>query len=105
MKLASYLLESNKSYAKPYLFLFDEPTTGLHMQDIDTLITVLRRLVEAGHGVLVIEHHLQLIAAADYVVELGPEGGNAGGELVFSGTQQEFRACTTSPTAACLPSA
>ncbi len=103
MKLASYLLESNKALAKPYLFMFDEPTTGLHMQDIDTLITVLQRLVDAGHGVLVIEHHLQLIAAADYVVELGPEGGDAGGELVFAGTQTDFRACTASPTAQCLP--
>jgi excinuclease ABC subunit A len=108
MKLATFLLESidangdiKRLTKKPLCLLFDEPTTGLHMQDIDTLIGVLNTLVEAGHSVVVVEHHLQLIAAADYVVELGPEGGNRGGHIVFEGTQKDFRQADT-VTSQCL---
>ena len=68
------------------LFLFDEPTTGLHFEDIAKLLRAFRRLVEAGNSLLVIEHNLDVIAAADWIIDLGPEGGEAGGELVCSGT-------------------
>lgn len=67
------------------LFLFEEPTIGLHSKDVETLINCLRQLVSAGHTVIVIEHHPQLISAADYVIDLGPEAGEAGGEVVYAG--------------------
>jgi excinuclease ABC subunit A len=84
---------------KPRLFLFDEPTTGLHMADIDLLHQTLRRLIERGDGVVVIEHSLDLIARADWVVDLGPGGGEHGGALLFSGPRQRFLEQTESPTA------
>ncbi len=74
------------------LFLFDEPTTGLHSSDVDQLIKTFRDLIERGNSVVVIEHNLQLIEAADYVIDLGPEGGDAGGEVVAAGTPQEISA-------------
>ncbi|TNF22739.1 MAG: excinuclease ABC subunit UvrA [Deltaproteobacteria bacterium] len=78
------------------LFLLDEPTTGLHLADVDRLVDNLRQLTAAGHTVVVIEHHLDVIAAADHVIDLGPEGGDRGGELVFSGPPA---ALTRAPTA------
>jgi excinuclease ABC subunit A len=71
------------------LYILDEPTTGLHLADISRLLDSLNRLVEAGNSVLVIEHHLDVIKTADYVIELGPEGGKAGGQIVCQGTPEE----------------
>jgi excinuclease ABC subunit A len=93
LKLAGYLAESRKrrkNAAGPGLFLFDEPTTGLHFDDIAVLLQALRSLIEAGHSVLVIEHNLDVIAAADHLIDLGPEGGEQGGRIVFTGSPAEL---------------
>ena len=84
------------------LFLFDEPTTGLHFEDIAKLLRSFRRLVEAGNSVLVIEHNLDVIAACDWIIDLGPEGGEAGGEVVFMGTPEQIRKDTRSHTGVAL---
>jgi excinuclease ABC subunit A len=84
LKLAAHLVDAR--YKKNYLMLFDEPTTGLHLADLHVLIGVLNRLVDAGHSLLVIEHNLELIRHADYVIDLGPEGGDKGGHIVAQGT-------------------
>jgi excinuclease ABC subunit A len=73
-----------------YLYILDEPTVGLHFVDVQALLGILNRLVEAGNTVLVIEHNLDLIRAADWIVDLGPEGGGRGGEIVFEGTPEEI---------------
>ena len=67
----------------------DEPTTGLHSEDVRKLIEVLQRLVEGGNTVIVIEHNLDLIKTADYIIDLGPEGGDCGGEIIAAGTPEE----------------
>ena len=88
--------------ARGTLFLFDEPTTGLHFDDIAKLMRALRKLLEAGHSLIVIEHNLDVIRAADWVIDLGPEGGDGGGTLVFAGPPEELRQHPSSHTAAAL---
>lgn len=88
--------------ARPTLYVLDEPTVGLHMADVERLVRVLHRLVDAGHSVLVIEHNLDLIAEADWVLDLGPEGGEAGGRVVAEGPPQEIAKSEDSHTATAL---
>ena len=84
------------------LFLFDEPTTGLHFEDIAKLLKALRKLLDAGHSLVVIEHNLDLIRAADWLIDMGPEGGDAGGEIVAAGTTADLMACPASHTGRAL---
>ena len=79
-------------------YILDEPTTGLHFEDVRQLIDVLQRLVDAGNTVLVIEHNLDVIKVADRIIDLGPEGGSGGGRIVVSGTPEQVAACPESYT-------
>ncbi len=88
VKIATEL--SKLQRAKHTLYILDEPTTGLHLADVERLLESLNKLVDAGHTVLLIEHHLDVIKTADYVIDLGPEGGHAGGEIVAIGTPEEI---------------
>ncbi|HXU30142.1 MAG TPA: excinuclease ABC subunit UvrA [Thermoanaerobaculia bacterium] len=97
LKLASFL--DRPAAEGKRLFLFDEPTTGLHLADIDLLYRTLRRLVRRGDGVIVVEHSSDLIARADWIVDLGPGGGSRGGELLFSGPLEGFLDHAAGPTA------
>src|SRR6056300_950868 len=80
------------------IYILDEPTTGLHFDDISRLLSVLQRLVESGNSVVIIEHNLDVIKTADHVVDLGPEGGSRGGEVVVSGTPEDVARCARSYT-------
>ena len=102
IKLAKYLQKRPKGRGEHSLFLLDEPTTGLHQADVQKLVTSLHRLVDLGHSVVVIEHNLDLIAVADHVIEMGPEGGALGGYLVVSGTPADLRAAKDSHTGEAL---
>lgn len=87
VKLAAELGKSSTGHT---LYLLDEPTTGLHFADIHNLLNVLQRLCDLGNTVIVIEHNLDVIKIADYIIDLGPEGGQAGGEIIAAGTPQEI---------------
>jgi excinuclease ABC subunit A len=95
VKLASEL--QRRSTGRTF-YILDEPTTGLHFDDVRQLLHVLQRLVEGGNTVLVIEHNLDVIKSADYIIDLGPEGGDAGGEIIATGTPEEIAACERSHT-------
>ena len=83
---------------KRTLYIMDEPTVGLHYHDIEMLLKVLNKLVEKGNSVLVIEHNMHVIKSADYVIDLGPEGGDGGGKVVAQGTPEEVSQESRSPT-------
>jgi len=89
---------------RPTLFLFDEPTTGLHFDDVRVLLQVFQRLVDAGHSVLIIEHNLDVIKCADWVIDLGPEAGDGGGQIVAQGTPEAISRCAASHTGQALKS-
>jgi excinuclease ABC subunit A len=96
IKIATELSKLQRS--KHTVYILDEPTTGLHLADVERLLESLNRLVDAGHTVLLIEHHLDVIKTADHVIDLGPEGGHAGGEVVVTGTPEDIAACKASHT-------
>jgi excinuclease ABC subunit A len=96
VKLASFL--TRERYSEKILFIFDEPTTGLHFHDIQKLLDALNALVEKGHTVLVVEHNMEVIKSADWIVDLGPGGGEHGGNLVFMGTPEDLVKCEASHT-------
>ncbi len=96
VKIATELSTLQRS--KHTVYILDEPTTGLHLADIEHLLASLNRLVDAGHTVLLIEHHMDVIKTADYVIDLGPEGGHAGGEVVVTGTPEDISRCKASYT-------
>jgi excinuclease ABC subunit A len=107
LKLAGFLTEVAKGPQQAVakrgtLFIFDEPTTGLHFDDIAKLMRALRKLLDAGHSMLVIEHNLDVIRAADWLIDLGPEGGDGGGQLVATGTPEDLRLHPTSHTGQAL---
>ena len=95
VKLAYFIGQERQ---EPSLFIFDEPTTGLHFHDIQRLLHAFDALIERGHTILVIEHNMEIIKCADYVIDLGPEGGDRGGDLVACGTPEEIAACEKSIT-------
>ncbi|MBL8493560.1 MAG: excinuclease ABC subunit UvrA, partial [Rhodocyclaceae bacterium] len=106
LKLAGHLVESGTPpkglMKKGKLFLFDEPTTGLHFDDTAKLLRAFRQLIDAGHSLIVIEHNLDVIRASDWIIDLGPEGGEAGGEIVCTGTPGDVMACAASHTGTAL---
>ena len=96
VKLASHL--NNVNIKNHQLFIFDEPTTGLHFDDIKKLLTAFKMLLEKGQSILIIEHNLDVIKCAEYIIDMGPEGGEKGGEVVFTGTVEELLKHPTSYT-------
>ena len=101
VKLASHL---SADRSEPTMLIFDEPTTGLHLHDVRTLLKSLQALVDAGHTVIVIEHNLEVIKCADHIIDLGPDGGEAGGYIVATGTPEQVARCGQSVTGRYLKS-
>lgn len=99
VKLAYFI---GQEKVEPTLFIFDEPTTGLHFHDIKRLLAVIEALIRRGHSVVVIEHHMDVIKCADYIIDLGPDGGDKGGNLVFEGTPEDLAQCKESVTGSYL---
>ena len=99
VKLAYFI---GQEKAEPTLFIFDEPTTGLHFHDIKRLLAAIEALIRRGHSVVVIEHHMDVIKCADYIIDLGPDGGDKGGNLVFEGTPEDLALCKESVTGSYL---
>ena len=97
IKLASFLVRGEST--KPRLFIFDEPSTGLHFHDINKLIASFNTLVANGHTIVVIEHHPDIIKQGDWIIDMGPEGGNEGGNVVYAGTPEGLIKCKESYTA------
>ena len=95
VKLASFLAQEE---SRPTIFVFDEPTTGLHHRDIEVLLNALNRLISKGHTVIIIEHNPAVVLAADHVIDLGPEGGDEGGHIVCTGTPEQIAQCKESYT-------
>ena len=95
MKLAGHLCQAS---CKNTLFIFDEPTTGLHFDDITKLLDAFQRLIASGASILIIEHNLDVIRSADWIIDLGPEGGAAGGRVVATGTPEDIAAAEGSWT-------
>lgn len=95
VKLAYYISQDKQPHT---VFIFDEPTTGLHFHDISTLLKSLKRLIQAGHTVIIIEHNMDIIKCADWVIDIGPEGGENGGNIVVEGTPETVAACEKSYT-------
>ena len=95
VKLAYYISQDKQPHT---MFIFDEPTTGLHFHDISTLMKSLRRLIAAGHTVVIIEHNMDVIKCADWIIDIGPEGGDAGGNIVVEGTPETVAQCQESYT-------
>jgi len=95
VKLAYFI---GKEQQEPTLFIFDEPTTGLHFHDIRRLLSAFDALIERGHSIIVVEHNMDIIKCADHIIDLGPEGGNAGGNIVCAGTPEDIAACKDSLT-------
>lgn len=102
VKLASFLGKGGTKSGDHILFIFDEPTTGLHFHDIKKLLHAINALIEQGHSVIVIEHNTEVIKSADWVIDLGPEGGEKGGNLTFQGTPEDMKALQNNYTAAYL---
>ena len=95
VKLAYFIGQEKQ---EPTLFIFDEPTTGLHFHDIERLLASFNALIERGHSILIIEHNMEIIKCADHVIDMGPDGGDRGGQLVVSGTPEQVAACKESLT-------
>ena len=95
VKLAYFI---GQEHQQPTMFIFDEPTTGLHFHDIHRLLKAMDALIERGHSIVIIEHNMEIIKCADYVIDLGPDGGNRGGALVVAGTPEEVASCEESIT-------
>ncbi len=102
IKLASFLTKGNN--AKKTMFIFDEPTTGLHFHDIHKLLTAFNALLDRGHSLVIVEHNADIIKSSDWVIDLGPEGGEEGGQIVFEGTPEELINCEASYTGKYLKS-